>query len=230
MATWLVTGANRGIGLGLTKRLLAAGQDVIATARDTAAAVELSRLAETQPTLTVLAMDATSDPSVAAAAAEIAGRPVHVLVNNAGVYGPKAQGGLDVDLDGFLDTLSINTVAPFRVLRAFAPNLAAAGRGAKFVVISSTMGSITAASTGVIAYRASKAAVNKAVQASARELLGRGIVSVVMHPGWVRTDMGGAGADLSVEEATAGIVATIGKLTEADAGRFLAWDGRPAAW
>jgi NAD(P)-dependent dehydrogenase (short-subunit alcohol dehydrogenase family) len=228
MACWLVTGANRGIGLGLTRRLLGMGHDVIATAREPETARDLAALAGER--LTILAMDATSDASVAAAAARVAGRPVHVLVNNAGVYGPKAQGALDVDLDGFLETLAVNTVAPFRVLRAFAPNLTAAGRGAKCVTISSTMGSLSGAATGVIAYRASKAAVNKAVQASARELLARGIVSVVMHPGWVRTDMGGAGADLSVEEATAGIVSTIERLTEKDAGAFLAWDGRTAAW
>lgn len=228
MSCWLVTGANRGIGLGLTRRLLERGDRVIASARDPGAAPELAALAGER--LTILAMDVTSDASVAAAAAAVTGRPVDVLVNNAGVYGPKAQGGLDVDLDGFLETLAVNTVAPFRVLRAFAPNLAAAGRGAKCVTISSTMGSLAGGSTGVVAYRASKAAVNKAVQASARELLSRGIVSVVMHPGWVRTDMGGAGADLSVDEATRGIVKTIDALSETHAGAFISWDGRPAAW
>jgi NAD(P)-dependent dehydrogenase (short-subunit alcohol dehydrogenase family) len=241
----MVTGAGRGIGLGLVTALLARGDSVVATARDLALApttqghtakgrVLQSLAASAGDRLTLLEMEVTDSASVAAAAAALGGQPVDVLVNNAGVYGPRPQGPLDVDLAAFADTLAVNTVAPFRVLQAFAPNLieAARTRGvpAKVATISSTMGSVTGTSTGFLAYRASKAAVNKAVQASAGDLAARGIVSVVIHPGWVRTDMGGPGADISVEESATGIIATIDRLTAGDAGSFLNWDGSRAPW
>jgi NAD(P)-dependent dehydrogenase (short-subunit alcohol dehydrogenase family) len=224
MATWLVTGANRGIGLGLARALGARGDAVIAGVRDPASAGALRALGAR---VEVVPLDVADARSVAAAAAAVGGRPIDVLVNNAGVYGPKRQGAFDLDPDAFLATLAVNSVGPFRVLQAFRRNL---GRGAKVVTISSTMGSFERGGAGYAAYRASKAAVNRAVAATAGELAGHGIVSVVMHPGWVRTDMGGAGADLSVEESATGILRTIDGLGAADAGRFFEWDGRRAPW
>jgi NAD(P)-dependent dehydrogenase (short-subunit alcohol dehydrogenase family) len=224
MATWLVTGANRGIGLGLAQKLAARGDAVVAGARDPASAEALRAIGAA---VEIVRLDVADGASVAAAAAALRDRRIDVLVNNAGVYGPKRQGAFDLDPDAFLATLAVNAVGPFRVLQAFRSNL---GRGAKVVTISSTMGSFERGGAGYAAYRASKAAVNRAVAATAGELAGHGVVSVVMHPGWVRTDMGGAGADLSVEESAAGILRTVDRLTAADAGRFFEWDGRRAPW
>lgn len=229
MASWLVTGSNRGIGLGLVREALSRGHEVIAAARDPGAA-ELMGLASRHPALSTVAMDVTSDASVAAAAERFRGQPIDVLINNAGSYGPKQQGAFDVDLDGFLATLAVNTVAPFRVLRAFRANLTAAAPSAKVVTISSSMGAFSGTGTGTLAYRASKAGVNKAVQAVAGELLGHGVISIVMHPGWVRTDMGGPAATLSVAEATTAIVRAIDRLTAKNAGQFLNYDGSPLTW
>lgn len=227
MATWLVTGANRGLGLGLAEHLLARGDRVVAGTRDPLGAEALQRLAARHPALELLPLDVTDAASVAAAKATLGARPIDVLVNNAGVYAERGKGALEADPEAFLATLAVNSVAPIRMIKALADNLTP---GAKVVTISSRMGSLTLGSTGEFVYRASKAAVNKAIQAIAPELAGRGVTAVVMHPGWVRTDMGGRGADLEVGEATAGLMATIDRLTPKDAGTFLNWNGEPIPW
>lgn len=229
MANWLITGANRGIGLGLTRKLLARGERVFAGCRAPDAAGNLQTLKECHgSTLTVLAIDVTSQASVTAAAAQIKA-PLDVLVNNAGVYGPRDRQGLrDMDFAAFEEVLKVNVLAPLRVTQAFAPHVEQA-KG-KVVTISSQMGSFAGAATGALAYRTSKAAVNKMMQGVAGELSGQGVTCIVMHPGWVRTDMGGAGATLSIEESTDGIIKVIDSLTLADAGTFRNHDGSTIAW
>jgi NAD(P)-dependent dehydrogenase (short-subunit alcohol dehydrogenase family) len=223
--TTLITGAGRGIGAEIVRVLLERGDRVIATLRDPSAMpggwtreIETGRLKG-------VPLDVRDAGSVAEAA-RLVDEPIHVLVNNAGVIGPKRQSTLDMDFDGFLDALAINTLGPLRIVQAFLPHLRRAG-GAKIVTLTSRMGSMSYAKSDRIAYRASKAAANKIVQGLATDLQGEGIVSIAMHPGWVRTDMGGTGADISVEESAAGIVRVIDALTVADTGRFFNYDGGP---
>lgn len=229
MTTWLITGANRGIGLGLTRLLLKRGDKVIAACREPARADELAALKTAHgEALAIIAIDVTSARSVASAAEALAG-PIDVLVNNAGIYGPRdRQGALDMDFEAFEDVLRVNTVAPLRVAQAFLPQVTAA-KG-KIITISSQMGSVTTPSTGALAYRASKAAVNKVMQGFAAEVRGRDVTCVVMHPGWVRTDMGGSGASLSVDQSTSGIVKVIDGLRLADTGSFRNFDGSVVPW
>jgi NAD(P)-dependent dehydrogenase (short-subunit alcohol dehydrogenase family) len=198
---------------------------VIATARAPARADALAALAARSPGVAILPMDVADDGSVAGAAAALAGRRIDVLVNNAGVMGPKGQGVFALDPGAFLDVLQVNTVAPFRVLAAFRRALASP---AKVVTMTSTMGAFAGGGAGYLAYRASKAALNRGMLAAAGELRGHGITAVVMHPGWVRTDMGGPGATLAPDEAARGIAATIDRIGPGDAGRFLNWDGGTA--
>jgi NAD(P)-dependent dehydrogenase (short-subunit alcohol dehydrogenase family) len=223
MATILITGANRGIGLELAKQYAAAGDTVIRTMRGTDKA--------TSPVGESLPLDVTSDASAAALAGMLKGRPIDLLINNAGISGPEPahQTGTDMDFGGFLSVLDANVLGPLRVTQALLPNLRAA-KAAKAVVISSQMGQLSSKQSGFVAYRASKAAVNKVFQCLAADLAGEGIAVAMLHPGWVRTDMGGPGADLDVSESASGIRKILASLDLSTTGRFMAWDGRQLDW
>ncbi|HZH08797.1 MAG TPA: SDR family oxidoreductase [Microvirga sp.] len=173
--------------------------------------------------LALIALDICDHASIADAARQIS-EPIDVLINNAGIIGPQRRSTPDMDFDGFLETFAINTLGPLQVAQAFLPNLRRA-EGAKIVTISSRMGSLSYAKSDRIAYRASKAAVNKVMQGLATDLQAEGIVAIAAHPGWVRTDMGGAGADISVEESAAGLICLIDGLTLKETGGFFDWQG-----
>jgi len=224
MATILITGANRGIGLELARQYAAAGHDVIRTARGHDRAEK--SVGELLP------LDVTNDASVAALADMLAGRPIDLVINNAGVSGPDPahQSSTDMDFAGFLSVLDANVIGPLRVTQALLPNLRAA-KGAKVAVVSSRMGQFNNEwLSGFVAYRASKAAVNKVFQILAADLKAEGIAVAMLHPGWVRTDMGGPGADLDVSESAAGIIEVLAGLDVATTGRFTAYNGEALAW
>ncbi|MBI5114143.1 MAG: SDR family oxidoreductase [Rhodovulum sp.] len=229
MPTILVTGASRGIGLGLVDRLAARGDRVLACARDPATPALAELTARHAGRVSAHRLDVGDDASVAALAAALDGQPLDVLINNAGLRGPRRQSALDMDFDGFAQTLAVNTLAPLRVAQALLPNLRA-GERPRIVTVSSIMGQLSTAPPGDVAYRASKAAVNKVMQGLAAELRPSGITVVVVHPGWVRTDMGGAGAALTVEQSTRGLVAVIDGLTMAQTGGFFDHDGKSLEW
>lgn len=233
MAVWLITGANRGIGLGLTSLVLKRGDHVIACMREPAKAEALAAQKDIHgDRLTVLALDVTDKTSVAAAAKAVT-QPVDVLVNNAGIFGPResdspGQEALDMDFDAFADVLAVNTLGPLRVSQAFLPQVEAA-RG-KIITITSRMGSLANSSSGAIAYRASKAAVNKVMLGLADAVRPKGIPVLLVHPGWVKTDMGGTGADITTAQSVAGIAALADKLDMSLSGQFRNYDGTPIAW
>jgi NAD(P)-dependent dehydrogenase (short-subunit alcohol dehydrogenase family) len=225
VGTYLVTGIGRGIGRELARVLLHRGERVVGTLRDLGRArSEWSEFIDGGQ-LRLLALDVRDGPSIREAAASF-DEPIDVLVNNAGIIGPQRQSTLDMDFDGFLETLNINTLGPLRVVQAFLPHLRRA-KAAKIVTISSRMGSLSHAKSDRIAYRASKAAVNKVMQGIATDLREEGIVAISVHPGWVRTDMGGSGADVSVQDSAAGLVKLIDGLTLEDSGGFFDWQGKP---
>lgn len=221
MATIVITGGNRGIGLHLARIYAAAGDHVIIGTRKPETAQDLPGEA--------LTLDVSDDASVAAFANALAGRPVDILINNAGISGPKQQTALNMDFPGFLETLNVNTLGPLRVTQALLPNLRAA-TNAKVAIISSRMGSFIDAASNALAYRSSKTAVNKVAQGLAIDLAAEGIALATLHPGWVRTDMGGENADISPEESTQGIKSVIDGLSLDDSGRFWSYDGTPLPW
>lgn len=223
MGTFLVTGIGRGIGQELARVLLERGDRVVGTVRGGGTAPAALREHEEAGRLRVLDLD-VRDPASIADAARAVDEPIDVLLNNAGVIGPKRQSTLDMDFDGFLDTLAVNTLGPLRVVQAFLPHLRRSSNG-RIVTISSRMGSLSHAKSDRIAYRASKAAVNKVMQGLATDLAPEGIAVISVHPGWVRTDMGGSGADINVEESAAGILSLIDRLSMAESGRFFDWQG-----
>jgi len=228
--TWMITGANRGIGLALTMELLRRGDHVVAAARDPwgGALAELAGVHVGQ--LTPLELDVTSDRSVAAAKRAFDGRPIDVLVNNAGVYGPRdRQTALDMDFKAWREVFEVNVYAPLRVAQAFLPNVEA-GSGRKIVTISSRMGSIGSNPSGAIAYRSSKAAVNMVMVGFGNAVRDSEVAVLLFHPGWVRTDMGGGGADIPPTESAAGLIATIDASGMRDTNSFRNWKGEEIPW
>lgn len=224
----LVTGASRGLGLGLCRALLARDARVAAVTRGPAP--DLEALARDAPErLEPFRADVRSEDDVRSMAAEVGERlgELDVLVNNAGVN-PGRHG----DLAGLRDedareAFEVNVLGPLRVTRALLPHLA---RGARIVLVSSRMGSMAVnESGGAWAYRISKAALNMACVNLARELRERA-VCVAVHPGWVRTDMGGPEAPLSVEESTGKLATLIEGLGPEQHGRFLDVTGAEVPW
>ena len=221
-STVLVVGASRGIGFELAKQYLDEGVRVFATARDDESLAHLRSLGAR-----VLRLDVTDAASVSGLAWQVDGEAFDTVVVSAGVYGPSTTGlqsPTEADFDRVMHT---NVLGPMRVIPQLADALA---EGAKLGVISSRMGSmgLRASADGWL-YRASKAAVNSVLKDASIVLGGRAIC-VALHPGWVRTDMGGEGADLDVSDSVRSLRATLAALTQADNGRFLNHDGQPLDW
>jgi len=207
----LITGANRGIGAGLAAAYRDRGAEVTATARDAAGLHPL---------------DVTDPMSIRALADKLGDRALDLLICNAGVYVDKGQ-SLD---DGFApdlwaETFAVNVTGVFLTVQALLPNLAR-GAAPKIAIIASQMGSSTRASGGSYIYRASKAAAINLGRNLAADLKPRGMAVGVYHPGWVQTDMGGAGAEITPEASVAGLVARLDALSLGATGRFETWDGR----
>jgi len=226
MATVLVTGASRGIGSELVKQYLADGAEVIACVRDTAAAPGLDGV---NGNVRVVQMDTGSPESIAAAAAEVGGQALDVVINNAGYVGGAKQGIDDVDLDEWHRTLDINTIGPLLIARAFKANLAASGDG-KLMNVTSQLAASTWPFGGMLVYSSTKAALSKVAQILALDWKEDPITVALVHPGWVRTDMGGPNAEISAEESASGIRALIAGMTKADSGKFYKWNGDIHPW
>ena len=226
--TVVVTGAGRGIGRRLVELYLEAGDQVVAGVRDPAAARELQQ-GSSGGDLEVCALDVRDGGSVRRLADALGVRPVDILINNAGVMGGDRQSLDNMDYDAWRDALEVNTLSPFRVTTALLPNLARSPQP-KIITLTSQMGSLSRNSPGAFAYRSSKAAANKVMQVMALELKARGMIVCPMHPGWVRTDMGGPTAAISVEESARGLLEVIDRLGLEDSGRFCTWDGVEHPW
>ena len=229
MPSILITGANRGLGLEFAKQYAEAGYRVFAAVRDPEGAAQLRALASQHAALSVHALEVAEERSVQALARELAGEPIDILLNNAGWYGPKRQSVGQLDLEGFLETLRINTVAPLRMVEAFLPQVEKSQRKL-LIAITSGMGSIAESSGGYYAYRASKAALNMSFRNLALDLKARGIISVVINPGWVKTDMGGPGAQLEPAQSIGMMRTIFDGLTLADSGNFLNYRGGTLPW
>lgn len=229
MTTVLITGANRGIGLALAKHAVERGWSVIGTARDPGKAADLKAIDGVR----VERLDADSDESCKALAASLKGTHIDILINNAGVSPDHSKDLASFDPEAYLACLRTNSVGPLLVTRALLPNVEASER--KLVVqISSIMGSLANAAdqgwTGNLAYHSSKSALNMANTLIANQLKDRGVACVAVHPGWVRTDMGGPNAKLTTDESASSILDTVDALGIGNAGAFLNYDGEPLAW
>lgn len=210
----LITGVNRGLGREMACAALARGWQVQGTLRQ----------GEAPKGVVAHTLD-LADLSGLAGLAERIG-PIDCLINNAGVIGPEKQSPLEMDFAGFARTLHINTLAPLAVAQALLPNLRQ-GSAPKIISISSQMAWMGYRKADRIAYRASKAALNKVMQGVATALKPEGIAVALIDPGWVRTDMGGPVAERDPAEVAHEIIDTAARLAMVDTGCFLLSDGLP---
>lgn len=231
----LVTGTNRGLGLGLVRELLASGDRVIATCRNPGRATALNGLAGEYPgRLHVLPLDVAYPRAIAELQRELLllghdgdSDRLDLLINCAGVLHSGERFG-SVSAANLDDSFRTNAMGPFLLTQALAPRLA---EGARVANISSQLGSISAMTRfGTPSYNISKAAQNMATALLAQVLQPRGIVVVALHPGWVQTDMGGSGATVSIEDSASGLLRVIGGLRQGDSGRYLDWRGKSLPW
>ena len=218
MPTIVITGANRGIGLELARQYSAAGWDVIATARQSSP--ELDALG-----IRVEPLDLADADSVAAFPAKI-DSPLDLLIANAGTNHPMNTDGAQNGRD-WQTMMMINAIAPYQLGAALLPRMA---DGGKMIAISSGMGSIAENSGGWVPYRTSKAALNMAWSCLALEARSRGIAVVALSPGWVKTRMGGAGAEITPDQSVTDMRALIERLAVEDSGSFRRRNGSAIAW
>ena len=227
----LISGANRGVGLALVADYLAQGDwHVHACCRQPEKADALREMVTNNlGRISLHQLDVTDQGSVDKLAQELKDQPIDLLINNAGIKGSVKQSRGDMDYQAWAETFAVNAMAPLRVSEAFLPHLKAAN-GARIATISSQMGAICHKGTGQYAYRSSKAAVNKVMSILSQELAADGITCILLHPGWVKTDMGGDHADITPKESARAIAQTIAKATLKETGHFFKWNGEPHGW
>ena len=236
----LVTGANRGIGLEFARQLATRGDRVFATARDVRRAGELRDLAKQygEHLVTMLPLDVDSADSIRAAAETVRKETdaLDLLINNAGIYaarvgkdGQPAERLGDLNFEDALKVLRTNAVAPLILTQALLP-LLKRGQQPKVVSITSGYGSVADNNGFPYYYAASKAALNQFMRSLAGDAAASGIITIVMSPGWVQTDMGGAGAPITPEQSVAGMLNVIDGLTAKDNSTFKEWRGKEVEW
>lgn len=231
MDSILITGANRGLGLEFARAYAADGWRVFAACRRPSA--ELEALAGAHPALRIHPLDVADHASIDALAAVLAGEPIDVLLNNAGRFGRLlfGAGGVEdqrfgaIDYEDWALTFRINVMGPMKMAEAFVEQVAAS-RQRKIVTLSSMLGSMALNGIGgLYPYRSTKAGVNAVMKSLSIDLGKRGIAAVALHPGWVRTAMGGPGAEIDAPEAVAGMRRVIADLTLDKVGHVIAWNG-----
>ncbi|KAL0841732.1 hypothetical protein ABMA28_014001 [Loxostege sticticalis] len=244
MKSVLITGANRGLGLGMVRYLVKQNKadKIFATCRKPSE--ELEKLAQESQNVQILHLDVTNIQGYGDLSSQIAqgvgNNGLNLLINNAGVATKFTKIHM-VKAEQLIDNLTINTVAPIMLTKSLLPLLKQAAEAnsgkplgaarAAVINMSSVLGSIAQNDQGgFYPYRCSKAALNAATKSMSIDLKKDAILVASMHPGWVKTDMGGKGAPLDVDTAVSGIFETIEKLGEADTGKFVQYDGSELPW
>jgi NAD(P)-dependent dehydrogenase (short-subunit alcohol dehydrogenase family) len=221
MPTVLVTGASRGIGRELVRQYREAGWRVLATCRDPQGAGYGDGEA--------FELDVADPASVKHLALALEGESIDVLINNAGINLAKQSGFGNLDYDAWDEVMWVNVLAPLRIAECFAPHVERSERK-QIIFLSSIMGSIAGNSGGMPIYRSSKAALNQAVRSVVPALRAKGVCCLLLHPGWVRTDMGGSSAAIDVQTSVRGMRETIEGLTLSMSGAYVNYDGSTIAW
>jgi NAD(P)-dependent dehydrogenase (short-subunit alcohol dehydrogenase family) len=227
----LITGASRGIGLEMVRYGIESNWRVFACCRHPQQADSLLSLAQlANGRVSVHVVDMNELATIQALAYELRGESIDVLVNNAGIYGSDNNRFGRVDVQSWLETFQINSIAPLKMAEALIEQLKS-GQARTIACISSKMGSMADNGSGnSYIYRSSKAALNAVVKSMSIDLKPYAIKCVALHPGWVKTDMGGAGAEITTRESVDAMFRTILSLTADDSGRFIDIDGRDIPW
>ena len=227
MPSVFITGANRGLGLEFARQYAADGWRVIGTCREPAAANALVHL---KGDVEIHPLDVTDHAQVQALAKTLKRNTIDVLLNNAGIYGPRPTPFGDVDYDAWRQVTNVNAMSPLKVCESFVEHVAA-GDLKIMAALTSKMGSIADnTSGGSYIYRSSKAALNAVMKSLAADLKSRGITVIVLHPGWVKTDLGGPSALIDADESVTGMRKVIGGARPDDSGCFFNYDGKSIPW
>jgi NAD(P)-dependent dehydrogenase (short-subunit alcohol dehydrogenase family) len=224
MPNVFLTGAGRGLGLEFAKQYAADGWRVIATARDPAHADGLRAI---RGKVEIHALDVADFAATARLGEMLREEAIDVLIANAGISGPREMSLKDVDGAGWAEVFRVNTMAPAAIAGALIDQIARSEQR-KAIAISSRLGSVAENNGGMYVYRSSKAALNAVWKSFAVD--NPGLIATVLHPGWVRTDMGGAAAPVAPAESVAGMRRVIAGLTKQDSGGFRNFDGTPIPW
>jgi NAD(P)-dependent dehydrogenase (short-subunit alcohol dehydrogenase family) len=233
MSSILITGANRGLGLEFARQYAADGWDVIATARNPGSSEELQKLAKGK-NVSLHALDVTSDGSVKQLAETLRGKPIDLLVLNSAIYTRNGITLGELNFAGWRESFDTNVLGAIRVAETLIENVAASDRK-QIVAISSGMGSLQALESTIgfgvaYQYRTSKAALNMTMAILAKEVEPRGISVVILSPGWVQTDMGGANAELTPGQSIGGMRKLLERSPMELTGKFVGYDGATWPW
>jgi NAD(P)-dependent dehydrogenase (short-subunit alcohol dehydrogenase family) len=226
----LITGANRGIGLEFCKQYLNQENYLYVCCRHPDSAEELKSLQKQYPNnLSILKLDVSSETDIHELKNLLANKPIDILINNAGIL-TKKESGIELDAKSWHTILETNTIAPYLIINTLLENLRL-GKQKKIINMSSILGSIALTEDGeYVAYNASKAALNSITKSLSKTHLKDHFTVVCLHPGWVRTDMGGPNAQIDVQKSVSGMIKLISGLSINDSGKFYGYDGKELPW
>ena len=230
MINVLITGANRGLGLGFVKKYLEKNANVLCTTRDISGSKELLECKERYPNnIEIFELDLLKENGAKTLANQLNGMPIDILINNAGV-GSSNQHFEAVSSKPWLEVLKVNLIAPLIITQSLIENVKMSS-AKKIYFLSSQLGSIgDNTSGGMYIYRSSKTGLNQVVRSLSVDLKPKGITVVSLHPGWVKTDMGGPNAPVSIDKSIEGMTKVIDRTDIKDTGRFLNYDGKELPW
>ena len=230
MATILVTGANRGLGIEFVEQYLKMGNKVIATYRNENSSIDLIEKSNEQSNLKLLQLDVSSSKSLNSFLENLGNLPIDIFINNAGVYGPRNSSFGNVDEENWIYTIRVNAIAPLLLTQSIIKNIQA-GSEKKLIYITSKMGSIDDnKGGGAYVYRSSKTALNSVVKSLSVDLENEGMTVALIHPGWVKTDMGGPSALIDKKTSVKGMTKVISNLNISSTGNFYNYDGSIIPW
>ncbi len=231
MTSILITGANRGLGLEFVRQCNAARWRVFACSRNPVQADALKAIAaDSNEQVSLHRLEVSDFTQIENLARDLRNEPIDILLNNAGIYGPQNARFGQTDYRAWAEVFSVNVMAPMKMAECFIDHVARSQR--KLIVgLSSLMGSIGETNQGQhYLYRSSKAALNMVIKTLALDVRDRGVTAVVLHPGWVQTDMGGPQAPLRAPESIRGMLKVINGLSLKETGKFFSYDGSEVAW
>tara|TARA_R110001583_G_scaffold8952_2_gene42227 strand:- start:2430 stop:3122 length:693 start_codon:yes stop_codon:yes gene_type:complete len=230
MATVFITGANRGLGLEFVKQYAQKGHNVIACSRNFSQATELSQLAALHTNIQLYELNVTDEDQISELTTVFKNQPIDVLIHNAGVGGFQCEALGDMDQKGWLEVLTVNTVSPMLITQALLANILAS-KAKTIIGLTSILASIDDNNSGGrYSYRASKAALNQIIKSLACELSDDGVKAAVIHPGWVKTEMGGADGKITPAQSITGMMKVIENLQTKHSGSFFVYDGTQLPW
>jgi len=228
MGTVFITGANRGLGLEFVKEFMGKNYEVIATCRVLKSSDDLGKLAKSNSTIQSYQLDVSNTKNIRELAVHLKNKPIDILINNAGIY--RSGSFSSVNKDSWVESFVTNTIGPYEVIEKFLPNILQ-GHEKKVVSITSKMGSIDDnTSGGSYIYRSSKTALNSMMRSLTHDLKSHDIATMTLHPGWVRTDMGGPGGWIDVKESVSGMIDQISNLSLQNTGQYIDYAGKPIKW